>query len=217
MKSQKELSIDGGDHRGPRAGAEVLDDFFIYNIRLRGSKIGQPIPGCGHCSVLADGTMLRINDELLDMNEEQTVFYEGKPFTGIAYEMEGDKLVCEIPYCEGIQEGVAKEYHANGNISGEHNYKRAVLHGKSKEWHEDGKLKSEADYEYSILIGKKGIKTGKKRSMKYKRTIHRSEYCKSIEKHMNRGGAHSRQGNTAFEFAHTNLCYREIQEFCLPL
>lgn len=36
-------------------GVQSLDDFGVYNIILKGTKFGQPIPRCGNCRVLTIG------------------------------------------------------------------------------------------------------------------------------------------------------------------
>ena len=49
--------------------------------------------------------------------------------------------------------GIAREWHDNGNLFSEHNYKNGKLHGVCRWWHEDGAQKSECSYMGGVLHG----------------------------------------------------------------
>ena len=52
----------------------------------------------------------------------------------------------EIPYKNGLQEGIRKDYYNNGNLRGEIPFKHGKTEGVVKAYHESGNLKYEATH-----------------------------------------------------------------------
>jgi antitoxin component YwqK of YwqJK toxin-antitoxin module len=97
--------------------------------------------------------MKRINDDLLDMTDELVYLYEGELFTGIGFELGLDnRIISEISYKNGFQEGPARDWYESGELQSEAYYKENSLHGASKEWYKNGKIKSEALYEFGVPL-----------------------------------------------------------------
>ncbi len=101
--------------------------------------------------------MIRADFDELDISEDEGGGYlyqlAGKPFTGIAYERSLDgALVSEVPFENGFQAGIARDWYPSGQLAVEENYWNGARHGLAVQWHPNGRLKSEAQYEYSILV-----------------------------------------------------------------
>lgn len=88
-------------------------------------------------------------DEILDGPEDQG----GKPFTGIAYEVDSNnKMVYYTFYKNGFQHGLNCEFYKNGNLKKEETYIHGLICGKSVSWYENGKVRSISEMELSIPI-----------------------------------------------------------------
>ena len=97
----------------------------------------------------------RIDHDELEFIDYLTCTSDGKLFTGIAYELserEPGKLICEISYIDGIQEGLSRDWYLSGQLQTEDYYHHGSKHGSYREWFENGQLKSEGEYELSIPI-----------------------------------------------------------------
>jgi antitoxin component YwqK of YwqJK toxin-antitoxin module len=99
---------------------------------------------------------MRVSIDELDYSDYHVYLYQGKPFTGIAYESLADgRIVAEDSYVDGVLKGYSKEWYPTGELQSEVYYMSGALHGKCRQWYIDGTLKSEYLYEYGILITKK--------------------------------------------------------------
>lgn len=104
--------------------------------------------------------MLRVNYDALEEDPEWIwdFFYNfnGKPFTGVAYETWPDgKLMSEAEYVDGRAEGFIREWYPSGNIKSE-GYRRVDgRYGWEQEWFENGMPKSEIVVEWSKCVQKK--------------------------------------------------------------
>ncbi len=94
----------------------------------------------------------RVNIDLLEW-EDYIVYYQNKPFNGIAYELRPDNsLWSEITYKMGLENGLSREWYDNGLLQSESNSKLGIYDGVSKEWYSNGKLKSEKFFELGYCI-----------------------------------------------------------------
>lgn len=66
----------------------------------------------------------------------------------------GGKLRREIPYKNGIKEGIKKLYYPNGNLEREISYKNGIKEGIEKLYYPSGQLKFEA---FNLNGGREGI------------------------------------------------------------
>jgi antitoxin component YwqK of YwqJK toxin-antitoxin module len=79
--------------------------------------------------------------------------YNGESFTGVAFELgEGGRLVAEVEFRSGIQEGMWREWHPDGVPSREARLERGVWHGHCREWHPNGQLALEGEWEYGVSL-----------------------------------------------------------------
>ncbi len=82
--------------------------------------------------------------------------YDGKPFTGVTYEMHPDgDLVGEHEYRDGFSYGPSREWYGPGELRYEKFFGEQGLDGMAREWHPDGRPKSEALYESGIRLWEK--------------------------------------------------------------
>jgi antitoxin component YwqK of YwqJK toxin-antitoxin module len=109
-------------------------------------------------SAQKNAEMVRVNvdDTDIEYTGGPIVTFEGKPFTGIAYEIANDgHLISEITYIEGIQNGPDISWHFNGKLESEGENKWNRPHGFFKEWYESGQLKMEGLTELGYVIWRK--------------------------------------------------------------
>ncbi|MBW3502426.1 toxin-antitoxin system YwqK family antitoxin [Janthinobacterium sp. NKUCC08_JDC] len=101
--------------------------------------------------------MFRIDYEELNPSDDFLVMhYDGKPFTGIAFENdENGVLVTETGFIEGQKNGVSREWSNSGDLIREEWFALNSLHGPSREWHDNGSIKIDSLYELGICINKK--------------------------------------------------------------
>jgi antitoxin component YwqK of YwqJK toxin-antitoxin module len=86
-------------------------------------------------------------DDLQEREEAQMLFYQGKPFTGIAYEVYSEgQLNFEIEIKDGKTDGLGQEWYDNGQLHWEANFKDGQPDGLFQEWDEDGQLEREETY-----------------------------------------------------------------------
>lgn len=99
---------------------------------------------------------LRVDFDDLELTDELIHYWQGKPFTGIAYEYGAEgKLLSEMSFVDGKEQGVAHEWYPSGQLKEEKEYREGSLHGQSQEWYKNGLLKSLSHYEYGILVDRK--------------------------------------------------------------
>jgi len=100
---------------------------------------------------------MRVNYDDLDYSDDQLVCqYQGKPFTGVAYETDAQgRLISEVPHQNGFRHGVVREWFPSGQLQSEVAYQRGGAHGVSKSWYENGRMESETVYELGIQTRKR--------------------------------------------------------------
>jgi antitoxin component YwqK of YwqJK toxin-antitoxin module len=81
---------------------------------------------------------------------------QGKPFTGIADELNIDgKLINETSYLDGMEDGIEKFWYPNGQSESVSEVKGNRPHGKFQHWYEDGKIKYEGVCELGYVVKRK--------------------------------------------------------------
>jgi antitoxin component YwqK of YwqJK toxin-antitoxin module len=94
-------------------------------------------------------------DDLI-VEDDQSLAWQGRPFTGVAYETDGaGRLISEMTYVDGQQSGVGREWYESGKLRSESQFMHGSKHGLSRNWYEDGALASESEYQYSIKTQEK--------------------------------------------------------------
>jgi MORN repeat variant len=80
----------------------------------------------------------------------------GKPFSGIAYEVhEEGWVLSEGVYINGYKNGLHLEYFFSGIISNESYYSFNALHGTSREWFPNGNIMKETFALFAVIIREK--------------------------------------------------------------
>ncbi|WP_371367096.1 Putative antitoxin YwqK [Sporomusa rhizae] len=89
------------------------------------------------------------SDEVLDNAEDD----EGKPFTGLSYELYDNGMLTHYCYfVDGFKHGDYIEFYKNGNIKSRQYMKYGTIRGKEETWYESGEIKSVAEYEFGICL-----------------------------------------------------------------
>jgi antitoxin component YwqK of YwqJK toxin-antitoxin module len=98
-----------------------------------------------------------VDFEVLEPSDDYlTMLYEGRPFSGLAYEKNpAGSLVSECTFKDGQKFGISREYASTGVLVEEKTYEHDALHGPSHEWYENGVLKSEGEFEFGICLWEK--------------------------------------------------------------
>ena len=79
--------------------------------------------------------------------------WQGKPFTGIAYDLYSNGQKCiEIEVVDGFEEGAVRQWYSSGEIKLEGSGKFGEPFTWSKEWFENGVLKRETLAEFHIRV-----------------------------------------------------------------
>lgn len=106
--------------------------------------------------VIANGTnfdeelwFTSYSDEVLDNPEDEN----GKPFTGLAYELyDNGNLIYYTYYVRGFIEGELVEFYKNGNLKSV----KVLIHGQSngteRVWYESGDIKFEGEYKFGVAL-----------------------------------------------------------------
>lgn len=94
----------------------------------------------------------RVRDDQLDFDEDLIYYYHGSRFTGIGYEDVPGKILSEVSYKNGMQDGPARDWLPSGRLKTESMYRENVLHGHVREFRDDGSLASEKNYEWGVLV-----------------------------------------------------------------
>ncbi|MFD0774129.1 toxin-antitoxin system YwqK family antitoxin [Streptomonospora algeriensis] len=93
--------------------------------------------------------MRRVNEEDIDFDETEMVFYEGEPFTGEVVETDrAGNIVAAVAYNQGYRHGPWREWHSNGNllIEGRVEFGKGPV-GTWKKWHKNGALAEERRFD----------------------------------------------------------------------
>ena len=90
-----------------------------------------------------------LSDRILDNSKEG----EGKPFTGLTYELyPNGNLIYYCYYKNGFKDGDFIEFYNDGQIKSIQYMKRGTISGIESIWYNNGVLKSETKYEYGVCL-----------------------------------------------------------------
>ncbi len=105
----------------------------------------------------AENQPLRVKIADLDFTPEYLFEYQGKAFTGIAYELDDQaELSCEVSYCQGMRHGCYREWYHPAQLKLEREYEFGIRTAE-RSWLSDGQLESETqlqptDFHYQLLL-----------------------------------------------------------------
>lgn len=103
---------------------------------------------------------LRVPDDDLDFDDNQMFFWQGKLFTGTAYEERDGRLIAESEYKDGYQDGTTREWYSSGVLKSEKSYRYSTSHGLFSEYDEDGHLTSRKMLEHGIVVWSESFAPG---------------------------------------------------------
>ena len=87
-------------------------------------------------------------DDTQENKEAQMLFYQGKPFTGIAYDVYSNgQLQFEETYKDGELNGLYQEWYENGQLASQGTFKDNELNGLFQEWDKNGQFLEEQFYD----------------------------------------------------------------------
>ena len=90
-----------------------------------------------------------LNEELINKgtNEKPIMFYEGRLFSGIGYDIwSNGELKYEWNYRDGLKDGLFRLWYENGKLGKQINYKDGKRNGLSKRYYKNGRLEIETNY-----------------------------------------------------------------------
>lgn len=95
----------------------------------------------------------RIDEDLLDCADE-IVLYNGKPFSGVGFDLfpDGNGVEYETEYIDGLVHGMNRKWHKNGKLAYEVSCCYGIKHGKETRWFDSGAVKLSAYFEYGIEV-----------------------------------------------------------------
>lgn len=125
-------------------------DASIKGASLYASSLGINVEKLSDKNKVPNISELRVHeDELEDVGI--VTHYNGKPFSGIMYKLwDNGNLETEHEMIDGLKHGINRNYHENGKIWEEINYKNDKEHpikdGVLRTWHDNGQLFYETPY-----------------------------------------------------------------------
>ncbi len=118
---------------------------------MRGRKISKSWHGAWVDEGQEDNA-LRVPDTELDFGAELVMHYQGRPFTGIAYETMNDGTHSELTYVGGLQEGPAREWDPSGRLRAEEAWHANFRHGLSRTYDKTGAVISEQWFDHGMRV-----------------------------------------------------------------
>jgi antitoxin component YwqK of YwqJK toxin-antitoxin module len=78
--------------------------------------------------------------------------YQGRPFTGVSYEVMADGTRSELTYVEGCQEGPARDWDASGRLRAEESWHAKFRYGPSRTYDESGAVISQQWWDHDRQV-----------------------------------------------------------------
>jgi len=95
---------------------------------------------------------LRVDSNELEW-DDYVCYYEGQPFTGVAFELRPSGSVwSEQTFSNGLLDGVSRDYHENGRLDSETVYKLGIANGPSRALYASGSPRHERLIELGICV-----------------------------------------------------------------
>ncbi|MFI5839929.1 toxin-antitoxin system YwqK family antitoxin [Catenuloplanes sp. NPDC051500] len=110
-----------------------------------------------------------ISFDSLDMDDEDRYCTDAGPFTGEATTSypDGSQYATQ-QFKDGFKDGPEREFHQNGRLAMEGEWKYGIQIGVHREWYEDGTPKTELDYTNGLPTVKRfnpdGTPAGRRRN-----------------------------------------------------
>lgn len=99
---------------------------------------------------------MRVDFDDLELRSDQSYWYKGDPFEGIAFYLRTDGTIeSEVAFVDGVQWGLFTDFHPNGSPSRHGNIKNGVFHGEFTYFDGNGKMSKKEFYEHGILLSSK--------------------------------------------------------------
>lgn len=99
------------------------------------------------------GPTLFVDDDDLEIDDDDVARYQGSLFTGVSYQEGPGGVRCELPYAEGLLDGVARDIDlTTGRTVSESRYWRGMRHGLQRLLDLDGAVREESVFEVDIEL-----------------------------------------------------------------
>jgi antitoxin component YwqK of YwqJK toxin-antitoxin module len=98
------------------------------------------------------GGTLRVPDAELDFGPDLVIHYQGRPFTGVSYEVMEDGTRSELTYEDGCQQGPARDWDASGRLRAEEFWRGNLRHGPSRTYDQSGAAISEQWWDHGRQV-----------------------------------------------------------------
>jgi antitoxin component YwqK of YwqJK toxin-antitoxin module len=98
----------------------------------------------------------QIDAEELEDLDDYRVAYRGEPVTGEVIVRDGQGRPYElISYSGGIQEGVTRRFHPDGQVASEVWFEAGVQEGTGRTWYGDGRLRWEGRFRGGRIVAER--------------------------------------------------------------
>lgn len=79
------------------------------------------------------------------------MLWQGRPFTGLAYEEDAaGNRIAEVSYLQGQRSGATRHWTPSGLLILEQSFAFDALHGEAREWYDNGACRSVGHFELGI-------------------------------------------------------------------
>lgn len=102
---------------------------------------------------MTDQEQVRVRDDELVFDEHGRATWDGKPFTGVAWESpSGDMFMSEVQYQDGLDHGVSVDWYEEGRMASRQMNRYATKHGTEEEWYRDGTRRLFATWDNGVRV-----------------------------------------------------------------
>jgi len=120
---------------------KISDDNQVLNIESNSS-----VDNKDEEMVNLPSDALRISPDSLTVDGGQRYYLNDNLFTGFSCQYEGDLMIFEIQFQNGLKNGVSRFWHNNGQPKSMLTFKNGTVSGKYKLWDKEGGLVEEGTH-----------------------------------------------------------------------
>jgi antitoxin component YwqK of YwqJK toxin-antitoxin module len=92
----------------------------------------------------------------VDWTDDLLVTYQGEPVTGEVVELDHKGRTVEVAtYSAGIQDGLTRRFHPNGQVASEMWFEAGVQEGTARAWHDSGQLRWEGRFRGGRIVAER--------------------------------------------------------------
>ena len=116
---------------------KISDDSDVLNIESRLSVNNEDN------DIVDNSNALRVSPDSLKVDGGQRYYLNDNLFTGFSCQYEGDLMIFEIQFRNGLKNGISRFWHNNGQQQSMLTFKNGTASGKYKLWDKEGRLVEE--------------------------------------------------------------------------